>query len=251
MRTGFATLPRGGDWTPKAGHRRRRAAITALAVATLGLGGVLAAVPAGALRASPSHRTPNKAVEALALDSYTVTSTGSLTPVDPRTTPDSAALFNKTGTPLGVTWGQWRVATATSLAKTVTTQRGPATDFKITLGKLIPRGTYSLFYETLQPDSANPVCPTTDRLIELIARHPASQHPAPGSFVADGGGGASFHARVAGNLFAPQSLHVIVIYDFSGKTYGRLPNYGESRDCHRSSFGVDAMRQMIIIQKSP
>jgi hypothetical protein len=232
-------------------QRGRRVTIIALALgtlATLGAGAILPVLPAGATSASPA-RTPSQGTEALALDVYQVSSSGSLIPVDPRSTPDSSALFSAAGTPLGATWGQWRTATGSSLALRVTTTRGPATDFKITVGKLIPGGIYSLFYDTFQPDSRNPVCPPpVDNMVELTARYRNRQHPAPGSFVADSAGGASFHARVAGDLLAARTLNLIVIYDFSGKTYGPVPNQGEKMEC-RSTFGVDAMRQMAIVQK--
>jgi hypothetical protein len=247
--TVLATPPNRADGTlPARGWRR--AAIVAPTIAALGLSAILSAVPAGALSLSPSARTPDKGVEAFAGDVYRTAPNGVLIAVDPRTTPDSAALYNAAGNPLGVTWGTWRSAAATSLAKRVMTASGPASDFKITLGGLIHGATYSLFYETFNPDSKNPVCPAVEPSIELTARHPGSQHPAPGSFIADGAGGASFHARVPGNLLAAQQLNIVAIYDFSGQTYGAVPNQGERQRC-RSSFGIDSLRQIIIVQVSP
>ena len=62
---------------------------------------------------------------------------------------------------------------------------------------LIPDGVYSLFYRTLSPDSANPVCgATVDPFVAMTARFPQRQAPDPSSFVADSSGGAFFHARV-------------------------------------------------------
>jgi hypothetical protein len=61
-------------------------------------------------------------------------------------------------------------------------------------------------------------------------------------------------ASVAENLLAAEQLQVSVIYHFNGKTYGPVANEAESLDpvdeghC-RSSYGIDAMRQFIIIYK--
>ena len=44
--------------------------------------------------------------------------------------------------------------------------------------------------------------------------------------------------------------HIIdVIYHFDGHTYGAVPNAGESRPGCLSSFGIDALRQFLIVQK--
>jgi hypothetical protein len=49
-----------------------------------------------------------------------------------------------------------------------------------------------------------------------------------------------------------QEVFYSIIYHFDGATYDPLPNHGEyntqGADCH-SSFGEDAMRQLLIIQK--
>jgi len=53
----------------------------------------------------------------------------------------------------------------------------------------------------------------------------------------------------------PVTLEISVIYHFDGQTYGPVANAAEAAgpvaatgQC-RSSYGIDAMRQMLIIQK--
>jgi hypothetical protein len=79
------------------------------------------------------------------------------------------------------------------------------------------------------------------------------QQPDASSFVADAHGDAHFIGRVAGHLLDAQRVQYSVIYHFDGHTYGDLANDVEfltqgTSNC-RSSFGVDAMRQLLIIQK--
>jgi hypothetical protein len=65
-----------------------------------------------------------------------------------------------------------------------------------------------------------------------------------------------FFASIAHDLLAAQQLQVNVIYHFDGKTYGPAANAAEANGpvasngglC-RSSYGIDAMRQFLIIQK--
>ncbi len=65
-----------------------------------------------------------------------------------------------------------------------------------------------------------------------------------------------FLASVAQNLLAAQQLQVDLIYHFNGQTYGPVANAAEAagpvasnNGLCRSSYGIDAMRQMLIIQK--
>jgi hypothetical protein len=170
--------------------------------------------------------------------------------VDPASTPPSAPLWNFEGNPLGLTWGQWSSATASSLARTITRHGVDYTDFRITLSGLIPNGVYSLFYRTFGPDSVNPICgAAVDPVVALTARFPDRQAPDPDSFVADSSGGAFFHGRVAGRLLDAQLLDVVVIYHFDGRTYGQVPTRGEAESNCQPTFGVDAMRQFVIVQK--
>jgi hypothetical protein len=57
---------------------------------------------------------------------------------------------------------------------------------------------------------------------------------------------------VDGHLFDATQVFFSVIYHSDGVTYGELPNAGEfltqGQSC-RSSFGEDAMRQLLVLQK--
>jgi hypothetical protein len=163
-------------------------------------------------------------------------------------TEDSKPLFNNAGVALGLTWGDWKRASATSTAHVA----GPWTQVQIELTGLVPGGVYSLFYINLGPDSENPACPGVERGLPLLSSKP-HQAPDASSFVAGSDGTASFHGKVAGDLLSPMELTFVVIYHFDGRTYGSLPNAGESQtqgtNC-RSSFGEDAMRQLLIVQKA-
>jgi hypothetical protein len=174
-----------------------------------------------------------------------------LTVVDPASTPASAPLFSFEGNPLNVTWGQFSSATATSEVK----QHRSHTDFDILLSGLIPNGVYSLFYRTFGPDSNNAICPNVEPTVALTAAFPQFQKPDSSSFTANGSGTALFFGRVTGNLLAATQLQIAVIYHFDGKTYGPVANAAEANGpggpgvpC-QSSYGIDAMRQLVIIQK--
>ena len=201
--------------------------------------------------AGASSATPDVAVVPFANDVFWFTN-NALTVVDPASTPASAPLFSLEGNPLNVTWGQFSSATATSNA----TQDGDHTDFDIHLSGLIPNGVYSLFYRTFGPDSNNPFCPNVEPTVALTARHPDQQQPDADSFVADSSGNAEFDGRVAGRLLDATQLQIAVIYHFDGKTYGPVANAAEANGpvasngglC-QSSYGIDAMRQLVIIQK--
>jgi hypothetical protein len=162
-------------------------------------------------------------------------------------TDDSKPLFNVAGVNLGVTWGDWKRAAATSTAHVA----GPSTNVSIQLTGLIPGGVYSLFYVTLTPDSDNPLCLGVERALPLVSINP-KQSPDAASFVAGADGTATFHGRADGDLLSPLELIFEVIYHSDGQTYGKLPNHGEFNtqgpNC-RSSYGEDAMRQLLIVQK--
>lgn len=221
-------------------------------IALLMVGGTVLAATLGVTSTAPAAstmgRTPDVGILPFAGDVFTIGSNGSLIAVDPSRTALTAPLFNAAGSPLNLTWGQFEGASATSLAKTVTDLGSTATDIEITLTGLIPGGTYSLFYVTISPNSVNPVCPA-DPNVALSARFPARQFPDASSFVADSTGAARFHARVPGALLTAANVIIDVIYHFDGHTYGAVPNAGESRPGCLSSFGIDAMRQTLIVQK--
>jgi hypothetical protein len=198
-----------------------------------------------------NHGKPDRedAVEPFARDVFVVVD-GRLENPTAGTSPD-AQLFNLAGTPLDVTWGRWTSASATSSAHTARNPNTPHTDVRIQLSGLVPGGVYSLFYATFGPDSRHPLCPGQERTLPLTARN-RNQAPDPSSFVADADGEAEFRARVDGSLLEATHVLYSVIYHFDGMTYHPLPNRGEhvtqGDDC-RTSFGVDAMRQLTVWQK--
>src|SRR5262245_44664048 len=133
------------------------------------------------------------------------------------TLPDEP-LFNVSSTPLGLTWGEWLAATASSRVSC----HGGETDIRIQFTGLIPQSTYSVFYVTFGPDSINPFCPNDDR--SLVVPGPCKgSHcqgiPADSRIVTDSAGEASFSASVDGCLLDASQLLFDVIYHFDGVTY--------------------------------
>lgn len=166
-------------------------------------------------------------------------------------TDPSAPLFNNAGVGLGRTWGQWSGASATSIVR-MSGGRTAKTDIRMTFAGLVPNGVYSVFWGTLQPDSENPLCPGVERTLALPSVE-AGQVPDASSFVADASGLGSFRGQLNGSLLdSAGQVFFSLIYHFDGKTYGPLPNAGEyqtqGESCH-SSFGEDAMRHLLILQK--
>jgi hypothetical protein len=98
-------------------HRSRRVTATLIATCLACIASVVQAPVAGAANHA-AKRTP--AVGIVRWDVFTTDSNNNLIQVDPRFTRASAPLFNLDGNPLGLTWGQWRSATASSLARTIT-----------------------------------------------------------------------------------------------------------------------------------
>jgi hypothetical protein len=214
------------------------------------------AVQAPAASASISVSTPTVDVGIVPFqgDVYTISTNGTLISVDPSSTPASAPLFNLAGEALNLTWGQFSSATAKSYAWTVTDNGTTYTQFLIEMSGLFPNGVYSLFYRTFGPDSNNAICPDIEPSVALTAALPQFQKPDPDSFIASSSGKGLFLASVAQDLLAAQELQVSVVYHFDGMTYGPVANAAEAQGpvdaghC-RSSYGVDAMRQFLIIQK--
>jgi hypothetical protein len=236
-------------------HRPRRVIAAVIAAAAVCMALAVQA-PAAAASTTLTTPTPDGGILPFPGDVYTLDSQGILIPVDPSLTPASAPLYNLGGTALNLTWGQWSSATATSYAWTVTVKGTTYTDFVIGMSGLVPNGVYSLFYRTFGPDSNNAFCPDVEPQVALTAAFPRLQNPDPDSFVASGSGRALFVARVAQNLLAAQQLQMDVIYHFNGQTYGPVANAAEAagpvasdNGLCRSSYGIDAMRQMLIIQK--
>lgn len=190
-------------------------------------------------------------VETYAQDVFVIVGSTLRHPTE-ETAPDEP-LFNVAGVPLERTWGQWQTGTATATARIVGGVNSPRTDVRLELSGLIPGGVYSIFYGTLLPDSENPLCPGVERTLGLTAFHLTQQLPDASSFIADASGQASYRGQVQGNLLDAYQSFYFIIYHFDGQTYHPLPNRGEfltqGENC-RSSFGEDAMRQLIIFQKS-
>jgi hypothetical protein len=237
---------------------RRRPRRVIAAVIAAGAVCLALALQAPAAGASTTVTPPTKDLGIIPFtgDVYTIDSEGNLIPVSITLTPASAPLYNVAGDPMNLTFGQWSSATATSYVWTVTYNGTTDTDFAIGMSGLVPNGVYSLFYRTFSPDSDNAYCPIVEPQVALTALFPKIQKPDPDSFVASGSGKALFVASVKQDLLAAQQLQVDVIYHFNGQTYGPVANAAEAagpvasnNGLCRSSYGIDAMRQMLIIQK--
>lgn len=221
----------------------RRGRRLAVAVASAALLAWFAGPPASAVAPDDAD-----AVQPFGRDVYEIVGSTLRNPTSD-TDPD-APLYNVAGVWLEVTWGEFSSATATS---TVRTSGGPSprTDVRLTLDGLIPDGVYSVFWGTIGPDSENPLCPGVERTLPVPSVD-AGQVPDAASFIAAADGTAAFRGRVDGALLDATQAFFTVIYHADGQTYGSLPNRGEfltqGDDC-RSSFGEDAMRQVLILQK--
>ena len=233
----------------------RRVAATLIAIGLAAIGLVVQA-PIADASITFTAPTPNVGIIPFTSDVYTVDQDGNLIPVQLTTTPLSAPLYNVAGDPLNVTWGQFSSAKAKSYAWTVTSHGTTYTDFLIGMSGLVPNGVYSLFYRTFGPDSNNAFCPNVEPTVALIAPFPQSQKPDSSSFISNGSGRALFFASVPQDLLDATQLQINVIYHFNGQTYGPVANAAEGQGpvasngglC-RSSYGIDAMRQFLIIQK--
>jgi hypothetical protein len=202
---------------------------------------VVPASPAGA--AAPDEAD---AIEHFSRDVFVVVGSTLRNP-----TADTAAsepLFNVAGVNLGITWGEWTGAVVTSTARS----SGTRTDVRLELSGLVPGGLYSVFWGTIGPDSENPLCPGVERTLPLTGFPAAQQEEDPASFVAAGDGTADYRGRVDGALLDATQVFFSIVYHADGMSYGSLPNRGEwltqGESC-RSSFGHDAMRQVLVLQK--
>ena len=215
--------------------------LAAAVTATLAL--VAVAPPASA--ASPDQAD---AVEAYERDVFVIVGS---TLRNPETTTDpSAPLFNNAGVNLGLTWGEWTAASATSAVR-IKGKSKPRTAVRLKFTDLVPGGTYSVFWGTIGPDSENPLCPGVERTLALPSVN-RGQVPDASSFVAGSDGSAAFRGRLSGNLLSATQVFFSIVYHSDGRTWGSLPNHGEfltqGENC-RSSFGDDAMRQLLVLQK--
>jgi hypothetical protein len=217
-----------------------------LAALLLGIG----APPASSSAINASQRDSDALIQPFTGDVFVIVGVTLRNPT--AETSDDAHLFNVAGVPLGVTWGEFRSAAASSIVRCAGSADHPRSDVRIQFVGLIPGGVYSVFYGTLEPDSENPLCPGVERTLPLTAFRPHRQMPDASSFRADANGEADYHGRLDGCLLDPSQLFFSVIYHFDGMAYHPLPNRGEfltqGTGC-RSSFGEDAMRQFLILQK--
>jgi hypothetical protein len=179
----------------------------------------------------------------------------------PDATTDAAApLFNTAGvrlersTDVPLTWGEWSAATATSRATVIGGDQHPRTDVRLALTGLVPGGLYSIFWGTLGPDSEQPLCPGVERTLPLDAfGPPIAGAPDANSFVVDATGTVDYHGRTDGALLDATQAFFTVVYHPFGTTAYPFPNVGELRtqgDNCRSSFGEDAMRQLVILHSA-
>jgi hypothetical protein len=97
-------------------HRSRRVTATLIATCLAGSALVVQAPAAGASNHA-AKRTPAVGIIPFAGDVFTTDANNNLIQVDPRFTSASAPLYNLDGNALGLTWGQWSSATASSLVK--------------------------------------------------------------------------------------------------------------------------------------
>src|SRR5262249_47812106 len=149
-------------------------------------------------------------------DVYTIGSNGSLIAVDPSMTPLTAPLFNLASSPLNLTWGAWRAASATTSVREHGGPAQPRTTVRLQLTGLVPHGVYSVFYRTFSPDSNNPLCPNVEPSLVLgstsAAQPGATDLTVQGSwqnaaaFTSDGAGNASVRGTVDGRLLDAQQL---------------------------------------------
>lgn len=222
---------------------RRPKKAVALAVLVAGLALVAGPLGGPAIAAPPDAAD---AVQAFNRDVFEIVG-GTLQNPTADSSPD-APLFTEAGINLDTTWGEWSAATAMSTVRT----NGPRTDVRLQFAGLVPGGLYSVFWGTLQPDSEQPLCPGVERTLPLDALHPAGDAPAPNAFVPGADGAAEFRGRVDQRLMEAGQVFFSIVYQFYGETSYPFPNRGElltqGQNC-RSSFGQDAMRHLIVLQK--
>jgi hypothetical protein len=217
----------------------------------LAAGAVTAALAFAAVAPPASAAAPDQAdaVEAFERDVFVIV--GSTLRNPDATTDPSAPLFNNAGVNLGITWGAWTAASATSEVRTSGKAKSARTDVRLRFSGLVPGGVYSVFWGTLSPDSENPLCPGVERTLALPSVD-SGQEPDASSFVAGSDGTAAFRGGLSGNLLTASQVFFSIVYHYDGQTWGALPNHGEfltqGPDC-RSSFGDDAMRQLLVLQK--
>lgn len=142
-------------------------------------------------------------------------------------TSPNEALFTLSGSPLGLTWGEFQMIGADSR---VSCRKDGTTNVKINLTGLVPNSVYSVFYRTFGPDSANPFCPNEERSVVVpnLCKGSQCQGLQPDSkILSDVNGTATFAGRVNDCLLDATTTLLDVIYHSDGNTYFELPNFLE------------------------
>lgn len=94
-----------------------------------------------------------------------------------------------------------------------------------------------------------------ERSFPLTSLQPGSQIPDPSSFIAASTGKSDYEGRAPGNILTARQTFFWVIYQSDGEADHPFPNLGEKLTAGgefgcRTSFGDDAMRQLIILMRS-
>ncbi|HEX6597550.1 MAG TPA: hypothetical protein VF045_11475 [Acidimicrobiales bacterium] len=219
------------------------------AVALAAMAATLVVVPSAGVSAAPAVDLADF-VQVFNRDVFEVYGPNLLNP-DAGTDP-AAPLFSNAGVALDLSWGEWSAAAATSAARVMGGSAHARTDFRIDLAGLVPGGLYSVFWGTLGPDSEQPLCPGVERTLPLD-RVGGGGGLDPNSFRAGTDGAATYRGRTAGDLFEAQQVFISIVYRlYEDPSSYPFPNLGElltQGDNCRSSFGEDAMRQLLIFQK--
>jgi hypothetical protein len=219
-----------------------------IAIAAVGL------LAAGPLAAPAAAAPPDQAdfIEAFERDVFVIVGASLRNP--DATTDPSERLYNVAGVGLGVTWGEWQAGSAASRVQ-VSGGKSPTSNVRLQLSGLVPGGVYSVFWATIGPDSEHPQCQGVERSLPLIGARQNGNAPDPSSFVAGDDGTAEYRGEAPGDLLSATQVFFSVIYHANGQTYHPFPNAGEflthddgEGNC-RSSYGHDAMRQFLVLQK--
>jgi hypothetical protein len=149
---------------------------------------------------------------------------------------------------MGMTWGQWQGATATSRAVSIGGPVRPATDFHVSLDWLTPSEVYSIFYATFGLDSVNPLCPNAERLLPVPSmfnnQQPTRPHSSPMSrgrlISTDGWKGTSLTRNKCSCRSSITSMGIPI----SARTLRRRPRFTKTISCEVNGDGRSALRQL-------
>ena len=222
---------------------RARVVLTMLVLVT--------AVAAPAQGAAPTYKTGTSDYSEVSERDVFVIVGSTLRHPDDDTDP-SEPLFNEAGSNLNITWGQWKTGRGTARLLVGRQSGVSISTVDLVLRGLVPGGVYSVFYGTLNPDSENRACPGVERTLPLKSIN-FRQKPDHSSFVAGSTGTARYTGIAGGDLLAPLQTFFTIIYHSDGTPHHPFPNVGEAQSVAngtqpcRSSFGHDAMRQVLVL----